>query len=85
MKNSFQQKKSGIFEDLKPWIGSVVLLPIMIYFAINRGEFTLIDYFNLLIHEGGHGVFKIFGKFIYTLGGSLMQVKDSVRNFRWYG
>ena len=34
----------------------------------------LLDHFTLLIHEGGHGIFRIFGSFIYTLGGSLMQI-----------
>jgi hypothetical protein len=28
----------------------------------------------LLIHEGGHGIFKIFGKFFYTLGGTIAQI-----------
>jgi hypothetical protein len=34
----------------------------------------VIDTIDLFIHEGGHGVFKIFGQFLYFLGGSLMQV-----------
>ncbi len=34
----------------------------------------VLDTINLFIHEGGHGVFKVFGQFIYFLGGSLMQV-----------
>lgn len=34
----------------------------------------VIQTIDLFIHEGGHGVFKIFGQFIYFLGGSLMQV-----------
>ena len=34
----------------------------------------VIDWINLFIHEGGHGVFWIFGQFIYMLGGSLMQL-----------
>ena len=38
------------------------------------GKFTFIDYVNLLIHEGGHGIFRVFGGYIYTLGGSLMQI-----------
>ena len=43
--------------------------------TLNKGEFIpFLDHFNLLIHEGGHGIFRIFGKFIYTLGGSLMQI-----------
>ena len=33
----------------------------------------LIDMINLFIHEGGHGIFRVFGQFIYFLGGSLMQ------------
>ena len=32
------------------------------------------DWINLFIHEGGHGIFQIFGQFIYMLGGSLMQI-----------
>ena len=34
----------------------------------------VIDTIDLFIHEGGHGIFKLFGQFIYFLGGSLMQV-----------
>jgi len=52
----------------------LILLPIMIYYIINGGKFTFIDFVNLLIHEGGHGIFRIFGDFIYTLGGTLMQL-----------
>jgi hypothetical protein len=33
----------------------------------------LLDMIDLFIHEGGHGVFRVFGQFIYFLGGSLMQ------------
>jgi hypothetical protein len=61
-------------EFIKRWTGSLLLLPVIVYYTINHGKFTFIDYINLLIHEGGHGIFKIFGKYIYTLGGSLMQV-----------
>ena len=60
---------------VKQFSGSLILLPVAIYFIINRGEFIFIlDHVNLLFHEGGHGVFSFFGKFIYTLGGSLMQI-----------
>jgi len=62
-------------EIWKPWIGSLLLMPIVIFLIINQGEFIfLLDHLNLLFHEGGHGVFRPFGKFIYTLGGSMMQV-----------
>lgn len=68
-------KRNYSFDDFKPWLGSLILVPICIWLAFNEGKFIfLLDHFNLLIHEGGHGVFKIFGGFIYTLGGSLMQI-----------
>jgi hypothetical protein len=34
----------------------------------------IIDTIDLFIHEGGHGIFSFFGRFIYFLGGSLMQI-----------
>ncbi len=34
----------------------------------------VVDWVNLFIHEAGHLFFKLFGRFIYILGGSLMQV-----------
>ncbi len=64
----------SFWKNIKPWLGTAVLLPLVIYYTINKGQFTFIDYINLLIHEGGHGVFKVFGRFIYTLGGTLMQI-----------
>ncbi len=66
--------RKSFWEAFSPWIGTAILLPVVIYYTLNEGKFTFIDYINLLIHEGGHGVFKIFGKFIYTLGGTLMQI-----------
>jgi hypothetical protein len=42
----------------------------------NRSSFVIwvIDTIDLFIHETGHLVFSIFGKFIYFLGGSLFQI-----------
>ena len=74
MKPLYVPKENSLLSKVFPWIGSLVLLPVMIYFTINIGNFLFIDYINLLIHEGGHGVFKVFGGFIYTLGGTLMQI-----------
>ena len=71
---SYPASKKNNLRQLYPWIGTIVLAPIVIYYSLNAGKFTFIDYINLLIHEGGHGVFKIFGKFIYSLGGTLMQI-----------
>jgi hypothetical protein len=62
-------------DKLKPWKGSLFLLPVIVWLSLNAGDFIfLIDHFNLLIHEGGHGIFSLFGQFIYTLGGTLMQI-----------
>jgi len=62
------------YKKLKPFIGSFILLPLILYIALNRGKYFLIDWFNLIIHEGGHGVFMFFGKFIHASGGTLMQI-----------
>lgn len=66
---------SKFFQTVKPWIPSVLFFPVMIFLIINQGKFIpIIDYINLFIHEGGHGIFSIFGKFIHALGGTLMQI-----------
>jgi hypothetical protein len=67
-------QSKNVSKKINPWLSSLLILPITIYFTLNAGKFTFIDYLNLLIHEGGHGIFSFFGKFIYTLGGSLMQI-----------
>lgn len=65
----------SIKENIKPWIPTLFFLPIVLWLIYNGGKFIIIiDHFNLLIHEGGHGIFRIFGDFIYTLGGTLMQI-----------
>jgi len=61
-------------KEILNWLPSIIMLPIMIYWLLNRGQYTFIDTADLIIHEGGHLVFMIFGKFIYTLGGTLMQI-----------
>ncbi|QQS35726.1 MAG: hypothetical protein IPM56_16015 [Ignavibacteriales bacterium] len=58
----------------KKWIASVIILPIAVYFTLNRGDYTVIDTADLIIHEAGHFFFMFFGKYIYTLGGTLMQI-----------
>jgi hypothetical protein len=60
--------------EVKKWITSLIILPIAIYWTLNRGEYGLIDNVDLVIHEAGHLFFMFFGKFIYTLGGTLMQI-----------
>lgn len=58
----------------KRWIPSIIIVPIAAYWVMNRGEFGLLDNIDLVIHEAGHFFFSLFGKFIYTLGGTLMQI-----------
>jgi hypothetical protein len=60
--------------ELKKWVPSVILLPIGIYIVLNRGNYGIIDNADLVIHEAGHFFFMFFGKFIYTAGGTLMQI-----------
>lgn len=60
--------------NIKRWIPSIVILPVAAYWVMNRGEFGLLDNIDLVVHEAGHFFFMLFGKFIYTLGGTLMQI-----------
>lgn len=69
-----KNQNETFWEKFRPWLVSFLLLPVMIFYIQNKGEFTFVDYFNLLVHEGGHGIFSFFGKFIHALGGTLMQI-----------
>lgn len=62
------------WDTIKRWVPSIIIFPIATYWVINRGEFGLLDNIDLVIHEAGHFFFSLFGKFIYTLGGTLMQI-----------
>jgi hypothetical protein len=64
-------------EEVSPfrkWIPSIIILPIAAYYIFNRGNYTFIDNADLVIHEAGHFFFMFFGKFIYTAGGTLLQI-----------
>lgn len=61
-------------DEIKRWIPSVIIFPVILWLVLNRGRYTWIDNADLVIHEGGHVFFFFFGKFIYTLGGTLMQI-----------
>ena len=62
------------WDEFKRWVPSIIITPITIFWSINRGNYGLMDNIDLVIHEAGHVFFSLFGKFIYTLGGSLMQL-----------
>jgi len=51
-----------------------LLIPLIYYLIRNDARVIIVDYVNLLIHEGGHGIFKIFGKYIHAIGGTLAQI-----------
>ncbi len=44
------------------------------YYLSSSHEWHFIDNVNLIIHEAGHVVFSVFGRFMNILGGSLLQV-----------
>ena len=62
------------FDEFKKWIPSIIILPIALYWVLNRGQYGMIDNADLVIHEAGHFFFRFFGSYIYTLGGTLMQI-----------
>jgi hypothetical protein len=67
-------ESDNLWNKIKRWIPSVIILPIVVIWIVNRGEYGLLDNIDLVIHEAGHFFFSFFGKFIYTLGGTLMQI-----------
>lgn len=42
--------------------------------AIDYDNFLFIHNFNLIIHEAGHAIFRLFGEFIMFMGGTLLQL-----------
>ena len=72
--NSSVDENNKFLTRLKPWAGTLIILPVTVFYTLNMGKFTFIDYVNILIHEGGHGIFRIFGTYIHALGGTLMQI-----------
>ena len=62
------------FHEYIRWIPSIIILPLALYFALTRGHYGIIDNADLVIHEAGHFFFSLFGKYIYTMGGGLMQI-----------
>src|SRR5713101_8223202 len=54
------------------WI--VFYLLFLLYAASDHSGFLIIDYVNLIIHEGGHFFFSWFGYTIMILGGTLGEL-----------
>ena len=68
------------FPELKPvfrvfgiaWL--VFYLLFLLYAATNTSGFLVLDFVNLMIHEGGHFFFSWFGRTIMILGGTLGEL-----------
>jgi len=72
-KIDFSRAKSYTkWDEFKRWVPSLIILSTALYLCFNRGNYGLIDNVDLVIHEAGHVFFILFGKFIYTIGGSSM-------------
>lgn len=67
-------KQVDKYAILKSWIPSVILIPVCLYFITTRGEYTLVDQFELFIHEAGHFLLA-WGWFpLEIAGGTIMQI-----------
>jgi hypothetical protein len=74
---AFLEEKFG---DWKPvsrvagiaWLCCYALF--LLYAFANRSGFLILDYVNLIIHEGGHFFFSWFGNTIMILGGTLGEL-----------
>ena len=74
---SFLEEKFG---DWKPvsrlagiaWLCFYALF--LLYALTSRTGFLILDYANLIIHEGGHFFFSWFGDTIHILGGTLGEL-----------
>jgi hypothetical protein len=55
------------------WAWLVFYLAFMAYAFSAHGEFLFIDSANLVVHEGGHNLFRWFGPTLCLWGGTLLQ------------
>lgn len=74
MLRSKQNIRDFYYAHLKEWRASLVFLPVCLYFVLNRGDYTLLDNADLIIHEAGHVFFSPLGPFLRIAGGTLMQI-----------
>ncbi|MFC1713661.1 hypothetical protein ACFL6S_08335 [Candidatus Poribacteria bacterium] len=68
---SFQLKK-----DTESFLKAGVVVLAAVYFFWNLRDFrwNILDNVNLIIHEAGHPIFSILGRFIGMAGGTIMQI-----------
>lgn len=53
---------------------TVICCLLALYYTFSENPWTIIDGFNLLIHEAGHPLFSFAGEFMGMLGGTLLQL-----------
>jgi hypothetical protein len=71
------EEKFGFWKPVSPITGIVWLCfyaLFLLYALTNRSGFLILDYANLIIHEGGHFFFSWFGDTIRILGGTLGEL-----------
>jgi len=71
------EEKFGEWKPASPvtgiaWLSFYALF--LLYTSANRSRFLILDYVNLIIHEGGHFFFSWFGNTIMILGGTLGEL-----------
>lgn len=59
---------------LRTWALSLLLLPVCVALAANRGAWTVLDLADLIVHEAGHVLFRPFGFWMGLAGGTLLQL-----------
>ncbi len=60
--------------DISKVITTVIVGGYLIYCLSNPSGWHFVDDIDLVIHEAGHSILRLFGEFIMILGGSLFQV-----------
>lgn len=56
------------------WVVLLVWGMMMIIGPVEKGWSTFVHHINLPIHETGHLIFLVFGRFVQFLGGSIFQI-----------
>lgn len=52
----------------------IIITLYMIFYLNSMTDWHFINGINLIFHEAGHVIFVFFGRFVQTLGGTLMQL-----------
>ena len=70
---------AALAEDWQPvgkrtLIGWLIFYALFLVYAAAKGGFLLIDYVNLIVHEGGHLLFGWLGPRVGLWGGTLLEL-----------